>query len=145
MKITDMTDTAFDQAMQRLLGDVQFWCIRLSLSPVLYRKSRTILVLAATRFTTRKERRSGNTPWSRCRSVTPTAAVNSHSRWPWRLDGFGTMRRVANPGQKRSRRLSRISVSFSGPIPAAVVTISRLRFGTSHWALCANWHGRVKH
>ena len=30
MKITDMTDTAFDQAMQRLLGDVQFWCIRLS-------------------------------------------------------------------------------------------------------------------
>jgi hypothetical protein len=30
MKITDMTDTLFDQQMQRLLGDVQFWCVRLS-------------------------------------------------------------------------------------------------------------------
>ena len=116
MKITDMTDTAFDQAMQRLLGDVQFWCIRLSqigeysLEPM------------------------------------PVSYADGSGKQPFPLAlEVGTMRRVANPGQKRSRRLSRISVSFSGPIPAAVVTISRLRFGTSHWALCANWHGRVKH
>lgn len=29
MKISEMTDTLFDREMQRLLGDVQFWCVRL--------------------------------------------------------------------------------------------------------------------
>ncbi len=29
MKISDMTDTLFDREMQRIMGDVQFWCIRL--------------------------------------------------------------------------------------------------------------------
>jgi hypothetical protein len=29
MKISDMTDIAFEREMQRILGDVLFWCIRL--------------------------------------------------------------------------------------------------------------------
>jgi hypothetical protein len=29
MKIGEMTDSLFDREMQRILGDVQFWCIRL--------------------------------------------------------------------------------------------------------------------
>lgn len=30
MKITDMNDNLFDREMQKLLADVQFWCVRLS-------------------------------------------------------------------------------------------------------------------